>query len=84
VSAFSKKKREPKLLKANSNSGCCWDGHWGKMCSFADMDYAQILQAGLAVYGLSDGDDHFWTGIELPLVFDDDGDVEIILCNHLN
>ncbi|MDZ7694743.1 MAG: hypothetical protein U5K69_27100 [Balneolaceae bacterium] len=35
---------EPKLLEVNPNPGWCWDGHLAKMCSFADMDYAPMLQ----------------------------------------
>ncbi len=38
-------KGEPKLLEVNPNPGWCWDGHLAKMCSFADMDYAHMLEA---------------------------------------
>jgi D-alanine-D-alanine ligase len=37
-------KGEPKLLEVNPNPGWCWDGHLAKMCSFADIDYAQMLE----------------------------------------
>lgn len=38
-------KGEPKLLEVNPNPGWCWDGHLAKMCSFAEMDYTQMLKA---------------------------------------
>jgi D-alanine-D-alanine ligase len=34
----------PRLLEVNPNPGWCWDGHLARMCEFADISYAGMLQ----------------------------------------
>ena len=38
-------KGHPRLLEVNPNPGWCWDGHLAKMAKFAEMSYAEMIQA---------------------------------------
>ncbi len=33
----------PKLLEVNPNPGWCWDGHFAKICNFANISYKEML-----------------------------------------
>ena len=38
-------KGHPRLLEVNPNPGWCWDGHLAKMAKFAEISYAEMIQA---------------------------------------